>query len=206
MLMFRYTRAAVDIVIEDIKRYCNIFKYGSIGLTFAYFGYALYSKTGNFIINAILLGLFALYTILDFVTHKKIFKPRRALAAAMRRSEEKSIKFITKTFSLGIMIYSIYVATTNVSGISIILATLMIILWVLQLLFEIVVEIFNDKKDLIVAGWNKDVENLKKPVTTVSNFIKKVKGENVVEELEEDNKEIKLLERKINKDKKKVHN
>ena len=138
MLMFRYTRAAVDIVIEDIKRYCNIFKYGSIGLTFAYFAYALYSKTGNFIINTILLGLFALYTVLDFATHKKNFKP---LKKFIRRSY-KSVKFITKTFSLGIMIYSIYVATTNVSGISIILATLMIILWVLQLLFEIVVEIF----------------------------------------------------------------
>lgn len=196
--MFRYTKAAIDIVIEDIKRYCVLFKFGSMLFTFIYFGYALYSKTGNIIVNSVLLGLFILYAFLDFFTHKKDFKPFKKF---IRRSY-KGLKFITKTFSLGVMVYSIYNATTNVSSISIILATLMIVMWVLQLLFEIVIELFNDKKDLIVAGWSKDIENLKRPVTSVSNFIKKVKGEDIFDEEIEVSKEIKVLERKISKDKK----
>lgn len=198
--MFKYTKAAVDIIIEDIKKYCNIFKYGSMIFTFAYFIYALYTNNGNVIVNIVLISLFFLYTVLDILTHNKDFK---LLKKIIRRSY-KSIKLLTKTFSLGVMIYGIYMATTNVSPISIILATLMIILWVLQLLFEIVIEIFNDKKDLLIAGWNKDIENLKKPVTTVNNFIKKVKGEEISEEKSNYPREIKVLERKINKEKVKI--
>ena len=196
--MFKYTRAAVDIIINDIKKYCNIFKYGSMIFTFLYFGYVLYSKSGNFIINIILVGLFSFYTVFDFLTEKKDFKPFKKF---IRRSY-KGIKFLTKTFTLGVMIYSIYTATTSVSAISIILATLMIIMWVLQFLLEIVIEIFDDKKDLVVAGWNKDIENLKKPVTVVNNFIKKVKGEEVVSETNYSSKEIKILEKKLKENQK----
>ena len=138
--MFMYTRAAIDIVIGDIKRYCNIFKYSSMIFTFLYFGYVLYSKSGNFFVNVILLGLFSSYTIFDLLTHKKDFKP---LKKFIRRSY-KGIKFFAKTFTLGVMIYGIYTASISVSAISIILATLMIIMWVLQLLLEIVIEIFDD--------------------------------------------------------------
>ena len=107
-----------------------------------------------------------------------------------------------KTFTIAVMVYGIYTASTNVSAISIILTTLMIIMWAIQLLFEMIVEIFEDKKDLIVAGWGKDIDNLKRPVTTVNNFIKKVKGEDIIEEESNSSKEIRILERKINKDKK----
>jgi len=159
--------------------------------------YAIYAKVGNIVVNSILLSLVVFYTLFELITKNKNIKHIKKI---VRRSY-KSIKFLTKTFSLGIMIYGIYVASTNVSGISIILATLMIILWVLQLLLELVVEIFDDKKDLIVAGWNKDIENLKKPVTKVNNFIKKFRGEEIVEEIC-DSKELKLLEKKINENKK----
>lgn len=196
--MFKYTKAAIDIVINDIKRYCNIFKYGSMIFTFIYFGYSIYVKSGNVIINIVLLSLFGLYALLDLFTTNKELK---FLKKFVIRSY-KGLKFVTKTFSLGVMIYSIYTAASNVSPISIILATLMIVMWVLQLLFEIVIEIVNDKRDLIVAGWNKDIDNLKKPVSTVTNFIKKVKGEEVIVDDNSASKEIKLLEKKINKSKK----
>ena len=111
----------------------------------------------------------------------------------------KWLKLVIKAFTLSSMLYGIYVASNKIDGITIILATLMIITWVLQLLFEIVIQIFEDKKDLLVAGWNKDIDNLKKPVTAVNNFIKRVKGQEIVEIDNIDNKEIKILERKINK-------
>ena len=196
--MFRYTRAAIDILISDIKKYCAIFKCGSMIFTILYFIYALYSKSGNFVVNVVLLSLFSFYTLLDVITHGKELK---SLKRFIKKSY-KWLKMLTKTFSLGVMIYSIYTASTNVSPISIILATLMIILWVLQLLFEIVIELFENKKDLIVAGWSKDVENLKKPVSTVTNFIKRVRGEEIIEE-EDESKEIKLLEKKISESKEK---
>ena len=42
---------------------------------------------------------------------------------------------------------------------------------------------------------------MKRPVTTVNNFIKKVKGEDIIDD-EPTSKEIKILEKKISKDKK----
>lgn len=195
--MFKYTKAAIDIVIEDIKRYCNIFKYGSFIFTFIYLGYAIYSKSGIFAVNIILLSALLFYFIFDVITHNKDLKQLKKIV----RRVYKVIKYSMKTFTLGVMVYSIYAASTNVSAISIILATLMIIMWFLQLLLEFVVEIFDDKKDLIIAGWSKDIDNLKRPVTTVNNFIKKVKGEDIIDD-EPTSKEIKILEKKISKDKK----
>lgn len=195
--MFKYTKAAIDIVIEDIKRYCNIFKYSSFIFTFVYLGYSIYSKSGVLAINIIMLLALLFYVVFDFITHNKDL---RQLKKVVRRGY-KVLKYSMKTFTLGVMIYGIYTASTNVSAISIILATLMIIMWVLQLFLEFIVEIFDDKKDLIIAGWSKDIDNLKKPVTTVNNFIKKVKGEDIIDE-QPSSKEIRMLEKKINKDKK----
>lgn len=195
--MFKYTRAAIDIVISDIKRYCNLFKYASIFCTIIYLGYSIFYKSGNFVINIILLVSLLTYSIFEFITHKKDLK---LLKRIVRRSY-KIIKFTTKGFTLAVMLYSIYMASVNASPISIILATLMIIMWVLQLLFEVIVEIANSKKDLIVAGFDKDMENLKKPVTTVNNFIKKIKGEELVNE-NNPSKEFQTLEKKILKSKK----
>ena len=194
--MFKYTKAAVDIIVNDVRRYCNIFKYGTMMFTLAYFIYSIYAQKGNLVVNIVLLILFALYAILDLVTSKKDYK----LFKRFIRKSYKGLKITTKAFSLGVMIYGIYIAAYNVSPISIILATLMIIMWVLEVLFEIVLSIFEDKKDLLVAGWNKDIDNLKKPVTAVNNFIKKVKGEEIIVN-DSSSREIKILERKINREK-----
>lgn len=195
--MFKYTRAAIDIVISDIKKYCNIFKYASIIFSSIYFGYSIYSKSGNFVINIILLTSLLAYSIFEFITHKKDLK---LLKRIVRRSY-KIIKFTTKGFTLGMMLYGLYTASVNASPISIILATLMIIMWVLQLLFEIVIEIFDSKKDLIVAGFDKDIEDLKKPVTTVNNIIRKIKGDEIIEERNTSSKELKIIEKRMSKNK-----
>ena len=65
--MFKYTKAAVDIIVNDVKRYCNIFKYGTMIFTLAYFIYSIYAKNGNFVFNLVLLSLFSLYAFLDFI-------------------------------------------------------------------------------------------------------------------------------------------
>lgn len=195
--MFRYTKAAIDIISDDIKRYCNLFKYGCMIFTLVYFTYVLLIRSGNFIVNSVLLGLYIIYMILDFATKKDNLK----LVKKIIKKSYKSIRFISKTFSLSVMIYGIYVASSSVNGISIILATLMIIMWVLEVLLEIVMMIFEDKKDLLIEGFNKDIENLKKPVTTVNNFIKKVRGVEVIDEGNSTSKELRIIEKRLNKNK-----
>jgi len=91
-------------------------------------------------------------------------------------------------------------APGGVSGISIILTTLMIVTWVLEVLLELIIMIIEDKKDLLVDAFNKDIEDIKKPVTKVNNFIRKIRGEEVIEEINV-SKNIRILEKKINEGK-----
>lgn len=200
--MFKYTRTAIDIIISDIKKFSTIFNYGSLIFTSAYFIYALVTKTGNFIANIILASLFVGYTIFYFITRSMEMKTAKKI---VKRSY-KWIKIVIKTFTLGAMIYGIYITTTNVTPISIILATLMIILYVLQILLELACEIVEDKKDLLVEAVAKDMEIVTKPVSAVGNFVKRIKGEEVVIEEKEPSRELKILEKRMAKNKLKKEN
>lgn len=200
--MFKYTRTAIDIIISDIKKFSTIFNYGSLIFTSAYFIYALVTKTGNFIANIILASLFVGYTIFYFITRSMEMKTAKKV---VKRSY-KWIKIVIKTFTLGAMIYGIYTATTNVTPISIILATLMIILYVLQILLELACEIVEDKKDLLVEAVAKDMEIVTRPVSAVGNFVKRMKGEEVVIEEKEPSRELKILEKRMVKNKLKKEN
>ena len=200
--MFKYTRTAIDIIISDIKKFSTIFNYGSFIFTSAYFIYALVTKTGNFIANIILASLFVGYTIFYFITRSMEMKSAKKI---VKRSY-KWIKIVIKTFTLGAMIYGIYITTTNVTPISIILATLMIILYVLQILLELACEIVEDKKDLLVEAVAKDMEIVTKPVSAVGNFVKRMKGEEVVIEEKEPSRELKILEKRMAKNKLKKEN
>jgi hypothetical protein len=65
---------------------------------------------------------------LDLITKNKELK-------SLKKFIKKSytwIKFVTKTFTLGIIVYGVYTATTHVTPFSIILVTLMIILELLE--------------------------------------------------------------------------
>lgn len=200
--MFKYTRTAIDIIISDIKKFSTIFNYGSLIFTSAYFIYALVTKTGNFIANIILASLFVGYTIFYFITKSMEMKTAKKV---VKRSY-KWIKIVIKTFTLGAMIYGIYITTTNVTPISIILATLMIILYVLQILLELACEIVEDKKDLLVEAVAKDMEIVTRPVSAVGNFVKRIKGEEVVIEEKEPSRELKILEKRMAKNKLKKEN
>lgn len=190
--MFKYTKASIEMIIDDIKKYSNIFKYSSLIFTVAYFVYALITQTGNFIANIILASLFVIYTIFDFVTLNANIK----VAKRIVKRSYTWLKLGIKAFTLGAMIYGIYTATTNVSGISTILATLMIILWIIQVLLELVIEVIENKIDFVVAGWNQDIEDLKKPATVVGDVFKKITGQEV-SPAPEKSREIQILDKRI---------
>jgi hypothetical protein len=196
--MFKYTKASIELILEDIRKYRAIFRFGSLSFTSIYFIYALIAKTGNFYTNLVLAVLFFAYTIFDLATQKINVK---RVKKVIKRSYGV-VRFGIRAFTLGATIYGFYTASTNVNPISTVLTTLMIIMWVLQVLLELVSNIFEDKKDLVLAGINKDIENMKKPVTEVGNFFKKVTGQEVPP-VQPMSKEEKILEKHVQKTKEK---
>lgn len=191
--MFEYTRTSIKVTLEALDRYAKIFKYSSLVFTSAYFAYALYSKTGIFEINAALASLFLVYTLFDLFTLKA--RNIRVAKKIVKRSYGW-VSLALKLVSLGAMIYGIYSAAKDVSAISTILATLMIIMWVLQAFLELVIAIIEDKYDLILAAWKQDVENIMKPKTKIDNFFKRMKGEQIPPPPEK-SREILILEKKM---------
>lgn len=191
--MFEYTRASIKVTLEALNRYAKIFKYGSLIFTSAYFGYALYTDTGIFILNAVLASLFVIYTLFDLITAR--INNIHTAKKIIKRSYGW-VSLMLKLVSLGAMVYGIYSAATNVTAISTILATLMIILWVLQAFLELIIAVIEDKYDLILAGWKQDVDNIMKPKTKIDNFFKKMKGEPIPLPPEK-SREIIILEKKI---------
>ncbi len=208
--MFKYTRASIDAIIGDIKKYYYTFKYGSLLLTIAFFAYAAIMKYGYFWLNIGLLICFVLYGIFELVTMNKNFRGAKKLI----RRTYRWTKIGINTVSLAGVVYGVYMANYSSSAVSIILTTLMIILWVLQVLFEIVLEICENRRDLVVDAWNEDINVMKdgvqtvkdtvmKPINSVNNFIKKVKGEEIEEPEEpkerKKNKNIRRLDEIIEK-------
>ena len=75
--MFKYTREAINKIIDDFKLFSKIFKYTSQVITVAYLTYSIIAHVGNFYANIILLFLFLSYTIFDFIVsdeENKFFK------------------------------------------------------------------------------------------------------------------------------------
>ena len=203
--MFKYTRAAISQIVDDVKKYCRFFKICSLIFTSTYFIYALISKTGFLAVNIILATLFITYSIFELITINKNIK-------YVKRFVKRSynwIKIILKAFTLASTIYGIYLTTTNVSPISIIIATLMTIVWVLQLLLEIVIEIIENKVDLLTHAYNQDITDikctLKKPITIVTDKIKKIRGKEISPPPEK-HKTIQKLDKRINSPKEMKNN
>ena len=96
------------------------------------------------------------------------------------------------------MLYGIYIASSNIEGITIILGTLMVIIWVLQVLLEIVTLVFEPKVKLIMAGVITDA----KPIINTYNFFHK-KENDIIVDYAEYRKEINILSEKIEETKNK---
>ena len=194
--MFKYTKEALTMLKEDFKRYLRTFKIASLIFTTAYFIYAIISRTGIFAVNIVLASLFVLYTIFELCTANIGIKVARRVV----KRTYQWIKISVRTFTLGSMLYGIYTATTHVSAMSTIIATLMIIMWVFQILLEIIVEIIENKIDLLDKAFKQDIEDIKmsalKPVTAVANTFRRLTGRDV-EPKPEKHKKILKLEKRI---------
>lgn len=195
--MFKYTREALNKVIDDFKLLSKVFKYTSQIVTVAYLTYSLIAKVGNFYANIILLCLFIGYTIFDFVVSDE---GNKFIKKVVKRTINW-LKISIKAFTLFVLIYTIYTATTDASAFSIIMATLMIIVWVLQVLLELVITVFEDEKDLVLAGIKKDIDDIKRPVSDVGNFFRRVAGQEVHIYEEDEPREIKILKKRMEKKK-----
>ncbi len=203
IFMFDYTKVAIEKVVEDLKKLIRLFTVGMQVITLAYFALAIVLEVfevcsiGNFYANIALFIISLAYLIFDLIISNGKREGSR-LAKKITTRTLKWIKILIKGYTLGVTIYGIYTATTSATPIAVILATLMIIIFVLQVLFEILTAIVIDKKDLILDAWRQDIEDIKRPAVEVGNFFKRITGQEPIERTKP-NGNIKMLDKRLAK-------
>ena len=140
------TKTALQLIVEDFKRYILVLKWIFLGFSFATIIYSLVVGIGNLIINIILLGVLVVYAVLD-----AIFKLKQ------KPDPSKKLRIIYAWTRIALnaaalisSLYAIYSATSNeIKPISIVLATLSLIMFILKVLTEIILEIIQSKWTLL---------------------------------------------------------
>ncbi len=189
--MFDYTTAAVMKTVNDIKRTASSISIGSQVIYIAYLTYAIIATMGNTVINAILLALSVGY----FIFYLVYFRRSSGDTVTVRRVAKRTYKYTKlclNAFTLGTTVWGIYVAANNVSAVSVVLATLTAGSWLISVLIELIVYFIESHWDLIMLGLAQDkrefTEAVTRPVTAVSDFIKRATGHEVSGSAESDEK------------------
>ena len=140
------TKTALQLIVEDFKRYILILKWIFLGFSVSTIIYSLVVGIGNMIINFILLGVLAVYALLDTIFRlKRKPNPTRKLRVIYAWT-----RIALNAAALVSSLYAIYSATSNeIKPISIVLATLSLIMFILKVLTEICLEIFQSKWTLL---------------------------------------------------------
>lgn len=175
--MIDYTKAAFHKIFNDFKRFFYFFQIGTYIVYLLYLVYALISQRGIVYVNVILLVLTAAY-LTFFICYRQSEKQNKRLKQTVRKIFKWS-KWGIKLFTIGVALYGIYYTAKDVTVISVVLSAFMIIGFVLDILCEGIIYFVKSKANFIYEAIQADVETTLKPVTTVGNFFKKLKGEEV---------------------------
>lgn len=200
--MIKYTKAAIDVVIRDIKILSNILKYLTIILSLAYYIYALIAQVGNSVVNIVLISLIGCFLVFELITIK--IDINKITKRVIRRIYRWS-KLIIKASVLAATLYSLYLTSLTTNGLTIVLSTLTIIFFIIQLIVELLRFLFERYKDLLLDAVKQDIDNFKenasKPVENIVNVTRKIFHKEPVDiyPISKKSKRILKLEKHMNK-------
>ena len=176
--MFEHTRAVLDKTVSDFRRFIWGFALFVQLFYIGYLAYSVFSNNGNMIINISLLVVSVAYFIFYVVTYEKNDKQSKEMKRMIKRAL-KWYKISTSALTLITMVYGIYSASGNPNPLSLILVAVMVIVWVMQVIFELAYYAIEARVNLFKAAFDVDIETIKKPISAIDGFVKRMKGEEV---------------------------
>lgn len=190
--MLDYTLFAVKKIYGDFKKIGYAFSLITQILYIAYLTYSIIAQAGRWWIKAIFLAISASYFVFYLIVHHA----KKARLEKIGKKIVKRSKLLVKLFELGITFYSITVTLERATPASVILLALMICFWLLQLIFDIIISILDNRIQLFAESLQADMEELKRPIEGVSNFMKKLAGKPIEPKKEKSKKRL-WLDQKI---------
>ena len=196
--MLKYTKAAIDKIKEDLKVGVALFEIITLILMLTYLILALSFSFGNLIINIILLVVVSIYFLFYLANLKFRFKWFNSIF----KKYYKIIILIILASSLTITLYELYVTTNEVNPVTIILVTLLIIFWLLQVVIEIIYRLVVNEIDLLLQAIAQDKESALEPVKKIFKEETKPKSKKILR-LEKKMEKVKEKEEKSSNKKRK---
>jgi len=174
--MVDYTRAAVEKTISDFRRFGFIFNIVIELLSISYLVYAMIAGAGIIYLNIALAVLSLAYLTFYVIVG---MDPEKKKLYTSTKNGYKALKITVYTVNLGITVYGIYIATEELSFVTIVMAAATTIGWAINLLVTFFVSYLSSKANFLVRAIEADIEEAKRPVEKVDNFIKKLRGEEI---------------------------
>lgn len=177
--MLYYSKQAIEKTKRDFKIISILFNYVLNFAMAIFYIVSLCMQKGNAYANAILLAVTSVVIVLNVVCDRKELtkKERKQVRKKLRtfKNTVSWVKILTKAYTLGATLYAMYITTTQVNPISIIMTTLLVILWVLSLVIEIVKMFFIMEYERLLRGLAKDFEWATKTKDAIGNTVENVK-------------------------------
>ena len=198
--MFDYTKAIFRKTKNDLETALRAFQLGTQILYIAYLIFALLVPNNIWYLHLILLVVSAIFLAFDIFTHRNLTRVKKERGSFFNKKAHKSklrelkkqhsnirkwkfyISHFLKAFVLAAAFYPIIVSPYSVHPLSIISTTVMAFMWIMQIVFEILRLILEDRGAMFIEAMKADVEFITKPVNTVKNTIKRFMGKDVEEE------------------------
>ena len=200
--MLDYTRTIFDKTKKDLDAALTVFRFGTQAIYIAYLIFMLFVPNGIWYIYLPLLIISAAFFTFDIVTATSIRsikgmksslfgskeKKEKLQRTRRKRSNIRKVKFYVshslKLLILSSSLYPIIAFPYSVHPMHVICATVMAFLWILQIVFEVLRFILENRFDLFIEAIHADLEIVTKPVNTVKNTFKRIIGKDVEEPAE----------------------
>lgn len=196
--MLDYTRTLFNKTVKDVTAAFTVFHFGTQIIYVSYLTYLLFTPNKIWYLHLPLLAISLAFLVYDVISSRSILqikreRPHRSARrmhkqrlsqAKQKKATVTKIKFYVshsiKLFVLASALYPIIVAPDTVHPLSIMCTTVMVLLWILLVIFEILKIMLEGRKDLFLEALQADVEFVTKPV----NAVKKLFGKEVDEPAE----------------------
>ena len=171
-LFLGHTKAAVKMIGAEFKQIAFLFNIATQAVMLGYLIYALIAPIGLWYINTALLVLSLAYLVFTLYTNYASVKKE---AKQTVKSIYKWIKRVLKLFPLGIAVYSLFLAPSNLTALSLISPIAITVGWLMDILITILYSILESRLDLLMEGITADLGS----IPFVGKYVKEATGKGI---------------------------
>jgi hypothetical protein len=147
--------------------------------------YACFTGSPLLVVNILLAVVSLAYLVVYIATYGTKNREQKKVRSVLGDFNRR-FKLVGSTVMLFVTFYGIYFSTTESSAITIILATLSIVFWILRVAIELVYSYVQYKSALFLDALRADFASVVEPVRRAGEFIRNVTDkDNVVDKVKE---------------------